>query len=237
MRGTGKRGGAPGGRRMKTRLKPGKGRPVSSRRWLERQLNDPYVDAARRAGYRSRAAYKLIELDDRFRLLKAGHRVLDLGAAPGGWSQVAGQRIGPKGAVVAVDLIDMEAIAGVRFFKLDFAAAGADATVAAALGGPVDLVLSDMAAPATGHRSTDHMRVMALCELALEFAETVSRPGGGFVAKVLKGGTEAALLERIKRCFATVKHAKPAASRKESAESYIVATGFRGPTPAREPDR
>ncbi len=237
MRGTGKHGGAPGGRQLKTRLKPGKGRPVSSRRWLERQLNDPYVDAARRAGYRSRAAYKLIELDDRFRLLKAGHRVLDLGAAPGGWSQVAGQRVGPKGAVVAVDLIDMDAIAGVRFLKLDFAAAGADATVAAALGGPVDLVLSDMSAPATGHRATDHMRIMALCELALDFAEKVLRPGSGFVAKVLKGGTEAALLERIKRCFATVKHAKPAASRKESAESYIVATGFRRPRPASDPDR
>lgn len=232
MPGKGKLG---GGRQLTTRLKPGKGRTNSSRRWLERQLNDPYVDAARRAGYRSRSAYKLAELDDRFRLLKPGYRVLDLGAAPGGWSQVAAERVGSKGAVVAVDLLEMEPITGVRIFKLDFAAAGADQTVAAALGGPIDLVLSDMAAPATGHRATDHLRIMELCALALDFAETVLRPGGGFVAKVLQGGTEAALLQRIKRRFATVKHAKPEASRKESAESYVVATGFRGDRPGRDP--
>ena len=225
---SGKDGEPTGGRQLKTRLKPGKGRTASSRRWLERQLNDPYVQAAKRAGYRSRAAYKLAALDDRFDLLKPGRRVVDLGAAPGGWSQVAADRVGANGAVIALDLSDMAPIAGVEFIQLDFTAAGAEQALIGALGGPVDLVLSDMAAPTTGHKATDHLRVMQLCERALDFAEAVLRPGGGFVAKVLQGGTEAGLLQRIKRGFATVKHAKPAASRKASAESYVVATGFRG---------
>jgi 23S rRNA (uridine2552-2'-O)-methyltransferase len=210
------------------RVKTARRRKASSTRWLQRQLNDPYVAEARRKGYRSRAAFKLIEIDDRFGLLKRGARVVDLGAAPGGWSQVAAERVGDRGLVIAVDLAEMDAIAGVNFLLLDFTDEEAPATVEAALGGPVDLVLSDMAAPATGHPPTDHLRIMALCEAALDFAAGVLKPGGAFVAKVLQGGTERGLLQRMKRDFAVVRHVKPPASRKDSAEMYVVATGFRG---------
>jgi 23S rRNA (uridine2552-2'-O)-methyltransferase len=205
---------------------------ASSRRWLTRQLNDPYVEDARKAGYRSRAAFKLIELDDRFGLLKAGGRVLDLGAAPGGWSQVAVERVAAGkqkgGRVLALDCVAMEPIPGVEIVLRDAREALDVAAIVAALGGPADLVLSDMAAPSTGHARTDHLRVIALCEAALDLAELVLAPGGAFVAKVLKGGTEKLLLERLKRGFQTVKHVKPPASRADSAEIYVVALGFRG---------
>lgn len=220
-----------GARPAKQRVRTARGRSAASTRWLRRQLNDPYVHASRRAGYRSRAAYKLIELDDRFGLLAPGRRVVDLGAAPGGWSQVAAERVGAadgRGAVIAVDLLPMDAIAGVQILELDFEAPQAVAAIRRALGDGADVVLSDMAAPASGHRPTDHLRVMHLCELALDFAEGVLKPGGAFLCKVLKGGTEAALLNRMKRSFKNVKHAKPPASRRESAESYVVALDFRG---------
>lgn len=222
----------PGGRPASRRLKTAKGRTPSSQRWLNRQLRDPYVAAAKRAGYRSRAAWKLVELDQRFHLLRPGGRVVDLGAAPGGWAQVAVERVraGESGGgfVLAVDLQPMASLPGAHLLELDFLAPDAEAAVCAALGGKADVVLSDMAAPATGHRQTDHARIMALCEAALAFAQLVLKPGGAFVAKVLKGGTETELLARMKKVFAEVRHAKPAASRKESAESYVVATGFRG---------
>lgn len=231
---TGGRGGGPGGgrRQAKVRLRTAKQRTASSQRWLERQLNDPYVAAARREGYRSRAAYKLAEIDARCRLLKPGKRVVDLGAAPGGWSQVAADRVKSvegKGQVVAIDLLDMEAIAGVEFIKLDFMDAAAPARLAAMLReGKADIVLSDMAAQGTGHVRTDHLRIMGLAEAAAEFAGEVLSQGGAFVCKVFQGGTERELLERLKREFATVKHVKPPASRAESAEMYVVAQGFRG---------
>jgi 23S rRNA (uridine2552-2'-O)-methyltransferase len=217
------------GRDLKVRVKSGKS--LSSKRWLERQLNDPYVARARRAGYRARAAYKLIEIDDRHRLLRHGARVVDLGAAPGGWSQVAAQRVGAaqgRGRVVAVDVLDMAPVAGVDFIRRDFLDPGAGDEIKALLGGPADVVLSDMAANATGHRKTDHLRIMALAEAAAEFAREVLAPGGAFLCKVLQGGTEATLLAALKRDFAAVKHVKPAASRTESAELYLLATGFRG---------
>ncbi len=219
-------------RLLHTRVKTARSRTLSSTRWLQRQLNDPYVAAAKRAGYRSRAAWKLVELDDRYHLLKPGARVLDLGAAPGGWTQVAVDRVAAGspggGTVLAVDLNEMAPVAGARFELLDFLSSDAEARVIAALEGMVDVVLSDMAAPATGHRQTDHLRIMALCEAALAFAVQVLNPGGSFVAKVLKGGTENALLLRMKQSFRTVRHAKPQASRKDSAEAYVVATGFKG---------
>jgi 23S rRNA (uridine2552-2'-O)-methyltransferase len=211
---------------LETRVKTARGRTVSSTKWLERQLNDPYVAAAKTAGYRSRAAWKLLELDDKYRFLKRGRRVLDLGAAPGGWSQVAAARVGPD-KVLAVDINDMAPLADVRFHKLDFMAEDAEAQVRAALGGPVDVVLSDMAAPATGHRPTDHIRIMALVEAAYDFARQVLAPGGVFVAKVLQGGTESALLARLKQDFASVRHVKPPASRSDSTELYVLAIGFR----------
>ena len=218
-------------RRAAVRLKKARGRKPSSSRWLQRQLNDPYVRAAREAGYRSRAAFKLAELDDRFGLLRPGARVVDLGAAPGGWSQVAVERVGAaagKGLVLAADVGAMEPLPGATALRLDALDADAAAAIRAALEGPADVVLSDMAAPATGHAPTDHLRVMALCEAALDIAEQILVPGGAFVAKVLKGGAERALLERLKRAFRRVKHAKPPASRSESAETYVVALGFRG---------
>lgn len=218
----------PGSRRLATRLKTARGRSVSSQRWLSRQLNDPYVAAAKSTGYRSRAAFKLKQLADRFNLLKPGARVLDLGAAPGGWTQVAVEAVGSSGAVLAVDINPMEPVPGATVMQLDFLAETADDQVKAALGGPVDAVLSDMAAPATGHRQTDHMRIMALCEAALHFAYSVLNPGGVFVCKVLRGGTEGALLTSMKQRFAQVRHAKPDASRQDSAESYVIATGFKG---------
>jgi 23S rRNA (uridine2552-2'-O)-methyltransferase len=218
-------------RPLKVRMKSPKGRSVSSRLWLERQLNDPYVARARREGYRSRAAYKLIEIDDRQHLLWRGARVVDLGAAPGGWSEVAAQRVGAaegKGRVIAIDRLAMAPILGVDVLELDFLDPSASDSLKARLGGPAHVVLSDMAANATGHRKTDHLRIVALAEAAAEFATEVLAPGGAFLCKVLQGGTEAALLGRLKREFATVKHLKPAASRSDSAELYLLATGFRG---------
>ena len=211
---------------LETRVKTARGRTVSSTKWLERQLNDPYVAAAKTAGYRSRAAWKLVELDDKYRFLKRGRRVLDLGAAPGGWSQVAAARVG-AGNVLAVDINDMAPLADVRFLKLDFMAEDAEAQVRSALGGPVGVVLSDMAAPATGHRPTDHIRIMALVEAAYDFARQVLAPGGVFLAKVLQGGTEGALLTTLKRDFASVRHVKPPASRSDSTELYVLALGYR----------
>jgi 23S rRNA (uridine2552-2'-O)-methyltransferase len=215
-------------RELKERLRTARGRPLASQRWLTRQINDPYVHEARKQGYRSRAAFKLIQLDERFRLLKPGMRVLDLGAAPGGWTQVAAARAGSSGAVVAVDILPMAPMAGVTVLELDFLAADAEQKVLDALGGPVDIVLSDMAPSATGHKQTDHLRIMALCETAADFAVRVLAPGGAFVCKVWQGGTESGLLAGLKRRFAQVRHAKPDASRKESAETYLVATGFKG---------
>ncbi len=220
------------GRELKTRVKTGKGRPLSSKLWLERQLNDPYVARAKREGYRSRSAFKLSEIDDRFRFLKEGARVVDLGAAPGGWSQIAAKRIGSergRGRVVAIDILAMEGIPGVEFLKLDFLDPQAPDTLKALLAGPANVVLSDMAANASGHRKTDHIRIMALAEAAAEFARDVLAQRGTFLAKVLQGGTEGALLAALKRDFASVKHVKPAASRSDSAELYVLATGFRQP--------
>jgi 23S rRNA (uridine2552-2'-O)-methyltransferase len=215
-----------GSRALKIRVKS-KGRKLSSKLWLERQLNDPYVARAKREGFRSRAAYKLIEIDDKARLLKKGARVIDLGAAPGGWSQVAARRVGAQGQVVAIDVLPMDAVAGVDFAQLDFLSADAPEKLRIMLGGPADVVLSDMAANATGHAKTDHLRIMALVEAAADFAREVLAPGGSFLAKVLQGGTEAALLTALKRDFKSVKHVKPSASRSDSAELYLLATGYR----------
>ena len=212
---------------LKVRVKD-KRKSQSSRRWLERQLNDPYVVRAKREGLRSRAAFKLTEIDDKHRLLKAGARVVDLGAAPGGWSQVAAKRVGESGRVVAIDILEMDEIAGVDFARIDFLDPQAPDKLKAMLGGPADVVLSDMAANATGHRRTDHLKVMALVEAAAEFACEVLKPGGAFLAKVIQGGTEGMLLAALKRDFASVKHVKPSASRSDSAELYVLATGFRG---------
>ncbi|HKY87613.1 MAG TPA: RlmE family RNA methyltransferase [Pseudorhodoplanes sp.] len=219
--------------RLKERVKTAKKRSHSSTLWLERQLNDPYVARAKRDGYRSRAAYKLIEIDDKFHVLKPGTRVVDLGAAPGGWSQVAAKRVGTqegKGHVVAIDILEMGAVPGVDFILLDFLDPTAPDLLQRKLGGPADVVLSDMAANATGHRKTDHIRIMGLVEVAAEFAKDVLAPNGAFVAKVLQGGTENELLAALKRDFASVKHVKPAASRSDSSELYVVATGYRPKT-------
>lgn len=220
--------GPAGGRQLKTPLRTAKGRKLSSTRWLKRQLSDPYVAAARRRGYRARSAFKLAEIDDKRRLIKRGARVVDLGAAPGGWAQVALERAGPRGRLVGMDLQEVEPLAGATFLLGDVRDPDAAERLGRALAGPADLVLSDMAAPATGHAATDHLRTMALVEAALEIAERILAPGGGFVAKVLQGGTETELLARLKRAFARVQHVKPPASRKDSAELYVVATGFRG---------
>jgi 23S rRNA (uridine2552-2'-O)-methyltransferase len=225
--------GDTGGRRqLKVRLRTAKQRTASSQRWLERQLNDPYVAAAKREGYRSRAAFKLIEIDDKMRLLAPGKRVVDLGAAPGGWAQVAAVRVHAadgKGQVVAIDLLPVEPIPGVEFLQLDFMDTSAPGRLRALLRGErADVVLSDMAAQGTGHTRTDHLRIMGLAEAAAEFACDVLEPGGAFVCKVFQGGTERELLERLKRAFAAVRHIKPPASRAESAELYVVATRFRG---------
>jgi len=226
-----KESGREGGRSLKTRVKTARKRSLSSTLWLERQLNDPYVARAKREGYRSRAAYKLIEMDDRYHLFKPGGRIVDLGAAPGGWSQVAAAHVKAKegkGKVVAVDLLDMEAVDGVEFAVKDFNDPDAPEFIKKMLGGHADGVMSDMAANATGHRATDHLRIVALAELAADFACEVLAEGGFFIAKVLQGGTEGQLLTRLKRDFATVRHVKPAASRAGSAELYVLATGFRG---------
>jgi 23S rRNA (uridine2552-2'-O)-methyltransferase len=206
-----------------------KNRSQSSKQWLDRQLNDPYVARAKREGYRSRAAFKLIEIDDKYRFLKKGGRVVDLGAAPGGWSQVAAKRVSAPGdgKVVAIDLLDMAPVAGVDFMQFDFLDPRAPDVLKEKLGGEADVVLTDMAANATGHRKTDHLKIMALVETAAQFAGEVLRPGGAFLAKVLQGGTEPSLLAELKRHFAEVRHVKPAASRADSAELYLLATGFR----------
>jgi 23S rRNA (uridine2552-2'-O)-methyltransferase len=218
-------------RPLKTRVKVAKRRTLSSKLWLERQLNDPYVARAKREGFRSRAVYKLAEIDDKYRLLKPGARVVDLGAVPGGWSQIAAKRVGVgagRGRVIAIDILDMPAIPGVDFLRLDFLDATAPDKLKRMLGGKANLVLSDMAANATGHRKTDHLRIMALAEAAADFAREVLSPGGSFLCKVLQGGTEGCLLAELKRDFASVRHVKPAASRADSAELYLLATGFRG---------
>lgn len=225
----------PGGRQLKVRVRTARGRSVGSKAWLERQLNDPYVAEAKRLGYRARSAFKLAELDDKYRFLKPGQVVVDLGAAPGGWSQVAAERVraaSGEGRVVAIDMHGMEPVPGVAVLKKDFLDEDAPATLREALGGPADAVLSDMAAHATGHRQTDHLKIMDLAETAADFARDVLKPGGTFLAKVLRGGTESDLLARLKRDFATVRHVKPAASRADSAELYVLATGFRGVPPA-----
>ena len=216
--------------RLHVTVKTGGKRKLSSKLWLERQLNDPYVARAKREGFRSRAAFKLMEIDDKAHILKKGARVVDLGAAPGGWSQIAAKRVEApaRGRVVAIDLLPMEPVAGVDFMQLDFLDHDALEKLKAMLGGPADVVLSDMAANATGHARTDHLKIMALVELAADFAREVLAPGGSFLGKVLQGGTEATLLAALKRDYANVKHIKPPASRADSAELYLVATGFRG---------
>jgi len=215
-------------RNLATRLRTAKKRTAGSQRWLERQLNDPYVRAARAAGWRSRAAFKLLELDERFRLLRPDARVVDLGAAPGGWTQLAAKRVGDRGRVVALDILPMDPVAGAIVLQGDFTEDAAEQMVLDALAGPADLVLSDLAPNTTGHNSTDHLRIVALVELAADFARKVLVPGGAFVCKVFQGGAERDLLAAMKRDFAAVRHAKPPASRKDSAESYLVAQGFRG---------
>ena len=223
--------GREGGRALKVRVKMTPKRTVASARWLERQLNDPYVAQARREGYRSRAAYKLLEIDDKYKMLKRGERIVDLGAAPGGWSQVAAERVGAhggRGRVIAIDLLALDPIDGVEFRQMDFHDRKAPDQLREWLGGLADGVLSDMAANATGHRKTDQLRIIGLVELAADFASEVLAPGGFFLAKVLQGGAEGELLARLKRDFATVRHVKPKASRADSAELYLLATGFRG---------
>ena len=217
--------------RLHVTVKTGGKRKLSSKLWLERQLNDPYVAQARREGYRSRAAYKLIEIDDKYHILKPGMSVVDLGAAPGGWSQIAAKRVGAadgKGKVVAIDVLEMPQIAGVSFAQLDFLKQDAPAKLTAMMGGRADAVLSDMAANTTGHRKTDQLRILGLVEAAAAFACEVLNPGGTFLAKVFQSGADAELLAQLKRDFSNVRHVKPASSRQDSSERYVLATGFRG---------
>jgi len=228
---TGSGSGREGGRSLKQRVKTAAKRTVSQTRWLERQLNDPYVARAKREGKRSRAAYKIIEIDEKFGLFKPGFRVVDLGAAPGGWAQYAAEKVQSehgRGKVVGIDLLDIAPLPGVDFAVMDFNDPDAPERLTAMLGGPADVVMSDMAANTTGHKKTDHLRIVALAELAIDFARQVLAPGGSFVAKVFQGGTENQLLTDLKRDFATVRHVKPAASRADSSELYVLATGFRG---------
>ena len=215
--------------RGRERVRTAKRRKPSSRRWLERQINDPYVARAKVEGYRSRAAFKLIELDDRVRVMRPGAVVVDLGAAPGGWTQVAVERVGAprQGRVVAVDINEFEPVPGAESAVLDLREPDAVERLAALLGGQADVVLSDMAGPATGHRATDHLRSMALCEAAFEVARALLKPGGALIVKALRGGTEGELLAALKKGFASVRHVKPPSSRSESREAYVVATGFR----------
>ncbi len=216
---------------LKTRVKTARKRSLSSTLWLQRQLNDPYVAQAKRDGYRSRAAYKLLEIDQRYRILKSGQRILDLGAAPGGWAQVAAGKVGVangKGKIVGIDLLPIDPLAGVTFEVLDFLTPEAPERLKEMMGGPADLVLSDMAANTTGHKQTDHLRIMGLLELVIDFACEVLAKDGTLLAKVFQGGTEAELLKRLKTDFATVHHVKPEASRSGSAELYVLAMGFRG---------
>ncbi len=226
---TEKKGGGP--RNLKVRVKTAGKRSLSSKLWLERQLNDPYVARAKAEGWRSRAAFKLLEMDERFHLLKPGARVVDLGAAPGGWAQVAARKIGlekGRGKIVGIDLLEVEPMAGATFIVMDFMDEAAPDRLKELLGGEADVVMSDMAANATGHRKTDHLKIMGLAEAAAAFAREVLAPGGAFLAKVLQGGTENTLLADLKRDFAVVRHVKPAASRADSSELYVLATGFRG---------
>ncbi|MDQ0317667.1 RlmE family RNA methyltransferase [Amorphus orientalis] len=236
-----KRPGGSGSRGLKERVRTARGRRASSVRWLERQLNDPYVRRAQAEGYRSRAAYKLIEIDDRYGFLKPGMRVVDLGAAPGGWCQVAVDRVksgNEDPRVVAIDYLKMDHMPGIILFEKDFLDDDAPDLLVEALGGrKADCVLSDMAAPTTGHKQTDHLRIIHLCEVAAEFAGQVLAPGGTFLAKVFQGGTESELLAELNRNFEKVRHVKPKASRSESAEQYVLATGFRGAEPTEDPDR
>jgi 23S rRNA (uridine2552-2'-O)-methyltransferase len=223
-----------GARALKTRIKKKSGLKNSSRRWLERHLNDPYVHRSKMEGYRARSAYKLIEIDDRYHLLKKGMRVIDLGAAPGGWCQVAVQRVGSADDakhVVGIDYLEMDELPGVTLLQMDFLDDEAPERLMEALGGAPDLVMSDMAAPTTGHRRTDHIRTMHLCEVAADFAISVLRPGGHFLAKTFQGGTENDLLDRLKKNFKSVHHVKPAASRAESVELYLLARDFKGRVP------
>lgn len=225
-----------GQRDLKIKVKSARGRKLSSTRWLQRQLNDPYVKRAKAEGYRGRAAYKILELDDKYRFLVPGARVVDLGCAPGGWSQVAVPRVNalgekggkPQGLVIGIDLQEMEPLAGATFYQLDFMADDADAQVRAWLDGSADVVMSDMAAASSGHKQTDHLRIMALCEAAAQFAFDVLAPGGTFVAKVLAGGAEGDLQKLLKQRFAKVANVKPPASRADSSEKFVVASGFRG---------
>jgi 23S rRNA (uridine2552-2'-O)-methyltransferase len=225
--------------RLHVTVRTGGKRKLSSKLWLERQLNDPYVAKAKREGYRSRAAYKLVEIDDKYHLLKPGMTVVDLGAAPGGWSQIAARRVGAaegkgkgqgrgEGRVIAIDLLEMPEIPGVSFAQLDFHAADAPERLKAMLGGGADLVMSDMAANTTGHRKTDQLRIVGLVEIAAAFASEVLNPGGAFLAKVFQSGADAELLAQLKRDYTAVRHVKPAASRQDSSERYVLATGFRG---------
>jgi 23S rRNA (uridine2552-2'-O)-methyltransferase len=227
--------GSGGGRKLAVRVRTAKGRKLSSTRWLQRQLNDPYVEEAKRRGYRSRAAFKLAEIDDKYHLLRPGMVVVDLGAAPGGWSQIAAQRVqlmAGKGRVIALDLVPMEPISGVTQLHLDMTDPETADRIREALGSRhADLVLSDMHAPATGHKATDHLRIMGLVEAALDLAEDILAPGGAFFAKALQGGASKELVARLNRSFAKVRHVKPKASRAESAEMYVLATGFRGAAP------
>ncbi|HER25611.1 MAG TPA: RlmE family RNA methyltransferase [Rhodospirillales bacterium] len=230
---SGKKGALSGGRGKFTKVRTAKGRKLSSTLWLQRQLNDPYVAEAHRRGYASRAAFKLIELDARFHFLKQGQRVVDLGAAPGGWTKVAVERVKPDpetghGQVVALDINEMDQINGAIVLHHDFLDDDAPGLLKDVLGGPADVVMSDMAAPAMGHAATDHLKIMALCEVALEFAYEVLAPNGVFLAKVLQGGTENQMLGTMKKHFKSVRHAKPPASRSDSAEMYVIAMGFRG---------
>jgi 23S rRNA (uridine2552-2'-O)-methyltransferase len=219
--------------RLHVTVKSGGKRKLSSKLWLERQLNDPYVAQAKREGFRSRAAFKLQEIDDKYRLLKPGMAVVDLGAAPGGWSQIAAKRVGAesgKGKVIAIDLLEMGEIRGVTFAQLDFLADDAPEKLREMLGGGADVVMSDMAANTTGHRKTDQLRIVGLVESAAAFASEVLKPGGTFLAKVFQSGADASLQAELKRNFTLVRHVKPAASRQDSSERYVLATGFRGPS-------
>jgi 23S rRNA (uridine2552-2'-O)-methyltransferase len=232
--------GSGGMRVLRTRVKKKSGLKESSRRWLERHLNDPYVQRSKADGYRSRAAYKLIEIDDKHHLLKPGMRVIDLGAAPGGWCQVAAARTKSAAEtphVVGIDYLEMDAVPGAAILLMDFLDPDAPARLSEALGGEPDIVLSDMAAPTTGHRRTDHLRTMHLCEVAADFAMSVLRPGGHFLAKTFQGGTESGLLDALKRNFRSVHHVKPPASRDESVELYLLAKDFKGRAEATEEDR
>ena len=243
--GAGKAGSGRGRRDLTVRVKTAKGRKLSSTLWLKRQLNDPYVQSARAEGYRGRAAYKIIEIDDKFGFLKPGARVVDLGHAPGGWSQVAvarvnalGERAGkPKGRVLGIDLQEVEAIPGAELHVLDFLEEGADTAIRDWLGGQADVVMSDMAAAASGHPRTDHMRITALVEAAIDLCEDVLVPGGTFVAKVLGGGADPTVVTRLNKLFAKVRHVKPPASRSDSSEKFVVATGFRGGPKAAEAEQ